>query len=42
VDDRDAEIVSGLRSGQQVISAGSPTIIENTPVKIAEAGAAAP
>lgn len=35
VDDNYAEILSGLEAGQQVIAAGSPAIIEGTPVSVA-------
>jgi RND family efflux transporter MFP subunit len=34
VDDRDVEILSGLHPGDTVIAAGSPAIIEGTPVSI--------
>jgi multidrug efflux pump subunit AcrA (membrane-fusion protein) len=34
VDDRFAEILAGLKPGDQVIAAGSPAIIEGTPVKV--------
>ncbi|HEU4754140.1 MAG TPA: efflux RND transporter periplasmic adaptor subunit [Armatimonadota bacterium] len=36
VDKSDAEVLSGLQPGQQVIAAGSPAIIENSPVSIAK------
>jgi HlyD family secretion protein len=36
VDDRYAEILSGLTPGQRLIGAGSPTIIEGTTIKIAD------
>lgn len=35
VDDRYAEIISGLEVGQRVIAAGSPAIIDGTPISIA-------
>jgi RND family efflux transporter MFP subunit len=35
VDDRYAEVLSGLQQGQQVITAGSPAIIEGTPIAVA-------
>jgi HlyD family secretion protein len=34
VDDRSAEVLSGLTPGQKVVAAGSPAIIEGTPVSI--------
>src|SRR3712207_8560244 len=37
VDERRAEVLSGLRPGQQVVAAGSPAIIEGTPVAVAPA-----
>jgi HlyD family secretion protein len=41
VDERYAEITEGLKPGQQVVAAGSPAIIEGTPVAVAAGGAAA-
>jgi multidrug efflux pump subunit AcrA (membrane-fusion protein) len=40
VDERYAEVLSGLQPGAQVVAAGSPAIIEGTPLSVAPATAA--
>jgi membrane fusion protein, multidrug efflux system len=37
IDEKHAEILSGLQPGQQVVAAGSPAIIEGTPIAAAKA-----
>ena len=39
VDEKDAEVLSGLQPGQRVIVAGSPAIVEGSPVTTEAAGA---
>jgi multidrug efflux pump subunit AcrA (membrane-fusion protein) len=38
VDEKDAQVLSGLRAGQRVIVAGSPAIVEGSPVTADAAG----